>query len=404
MKSTVVAANDTKYRSWIAGLEAALYRHGLGDEVAGLRQAWASSIQPVPEFPLSSGRAIKGSRKGKTVVKTEPLELTVSGPLGDQISQLDGSSRRGSISTLVQAAMVADSTHHHPPPQVPYPNHAYQQHSPDRHMRAPPPSNLTLSHPSNQHHQSKPRVPIIYPGSMEALRQPPSPSRYVHRAHTIPTSARPTWANHDSTTHHPNLPPPEPEDRKRKRSLSGPTLHSSHYPLLPPIASSSAPSSGQVVQSRSLMNQMDPPMATLPGSASRPGSRPSSSHHPVQSTPSAWNTLAPIRLDPSHSTRPSTPSSIVHPFTTSISNPSPQHMKISDLLVDGSEAQGGSSAPLVHGNQQKSSSWPIPQAHSTKTAMPIRDLLDGISVSRQPMSGLSRMAEPGDVKPTFYAK
>jgi hypothetical protein len=400
IKSTIVAANETKYRSWIAGLEDALFRHGLGDEVEGLKRAWDSSIQPVPEFPHGSGRVIKGSRKGKPIVKTEPLELTVSGPLGNQISQMDGSSRRGSISTLVQAAMVSDSTYVHPPPQVPYSNHGYQHHPPDRYMRAPPPPSLPLSRPGNQPHQSQPRVPIIYPGSMEALRQPPSPSRYVHRSRTIPTSARPTWSRNDSSSHHPNLPPPESEDRKRKRSLSGPTLHSSNYPSLPPIGSSSAPNSGQVIQSQFMLNQLEPPMASLPGSASRPVSRPTSSHQPSHSIPTAWNTLAPIRRDAAIASRPNTPSSLVHPFPISISNPSPQHMKISDLLMDGGEGHGqGGSDPLLSSVQQKSSSWPMPQVPSVKAAMPIKDLLTTGSETR---TGPSKIAEPADIKPSYH--
>jgi hypothetical protein len=301
--------------------------------------------------------------------------------------------------------MVADSSHIHPPPQVPFPNHGYQHHPPDRYIRAPQLPAPPLSHPGNPLHKSQPRVPISYPGSMEALRQPPSPSRYVHRSRTIPTSARPTWSRNDSSSHHPNLPPPESEDRKRKRSLSGPTLHSNSYPSLPPIGSSSAPNSGQVIQSQFMLNQLEPPMASLPGSASRPVSRPTSSHQPSPSIPTAWNTLAPIRRDAVITSRPNTPSTLVHPFSTTVSNPSPQHMKISDLLMDGSQSQGqGGSDSLSTSVQQKSSSWPMPQVPSVKAAMPIKDLLTTGSESRMPITGPSKIAEPAGIKPSFYGR
>jgi hypothetical protein len=368
-----------------------LIRLGLGDEVEGLRQAWASAIQPIPQFPHSSSKQNKGNKKGKAVVKLEPLDLEMNGPLGDQVSRID-TSRRGSLSTLVQAAIAVDSTRVTPSPgysmkpqinqQASYAGYGYQQHSANQYMRGPPPTHATVPHPSNSSATTS-KVSTVYPGSMEALRQPPSPSRYVHRARTIPTSARPTWQMNESRPQHPNLPPPEPEDRKRKRSLSGPTLHSGTFQSLPPIFAYSAPSSGQVDQSRSMMNQGEPPQASLPSAT-----RPTSSHQVGQSAPSSWNTLAPFRL-PAMGARPITPSNQVQPISSSIIKPSPQHIKISDLLV---EKPGGSGEdryePIAMEGTPKSYSWPLPAARSSNGAMPISDLLMNNNDTR-PQAGSS---------------
>jgi len=236
-------------------------------------------------------------------------------------------------------------------------------------MRGPPPTDPNVTHPINSSVGAS-RVSTVYPGSMEALRQPPSPSRYAYRARTIPTSARPNWQMNESRPQHPNLPPPEPEDRKRKRSLSGPTLHSGTFQSLPPVFAYSAPSSGQVDQSRSMRSQGEPPQASLP-----PATRPTSSHQVGQSAPSAWNTFAPFRLPPI-TAQPSTPSSQIQPISSSIPNPSPQHIKISDLLVD---KPGGSGedryAPIAMEGTPKSYSWPLPAARAANGAMPISDLL-----------------------------
>jgi hypothetical protein len=370
-----------------------MYRQGLGNEVEGLRQAWASAIQSIPTFPHLS-RAAKGGRKGKTVVKLEPLDLEMKGPIGDQINRIDTTSRRGSISTLVQAAMAADTTHITPSPQYTMPqqqpqyaSHGYQQPSANQYMRAPP--SLDLSKPNPNHGNSSssqmvPRVSTVYPGSMETLRQPPSPSRYVHRALTIPTSARPTWQMHDGRTQHPNLPPPEPEDRKRKRSLSGPTLHSGNHQSLPPIFAYSAPSSSQVDQSRSMLNHGDPPPASLPV----PAPRPTSSHQVGQPIQPGRNTLAPFRLPAIASSRPATPLNQVQSGTATMINPSPQHIKISDLLVDKPRAsEVDRHVAVAMEGTPKSFSWPIPSARSNG-AMPISDLL--MDDSRQSHAGQSK--------------
>lgn len=353
-----------------------MIRQGLGDEVERLRQAWASAIQPIPQFPHSSSKQNKGTKKGKAVVKLEPLDLEMNGPLGDQVSRID-TSRRGSLSTLVQAAIAVDSTRVTPAPgysmkpqinqQVPYAGYGYQQPTSGQYMRGPPPTAVT--HPSSSSTVPS-KVSTVYPGSMEALRQPPSPSRYVHRARTIPTSARPTWQMNESRPQHPNLPPPEPEDRKRKRSLSGPTLHSGTFQSLPPVFAYSAPSSGQVDQSRSMMHQGEPPQASLP-----PATRPTSSHQVGQSVPSTWSTLAPFRL-PAISVQPGTPLSQVQRISSSIINPSPQHIKISDLLVNKAGSSGEDRyAPIAMEGTPKSYSWPLPAARSVNGAMPISDLL-----------------------------
>lgn len=312
------------------------------------------------------------------------------GPLGDQLSRIDTTSRRGSISTLVQAAIAADTTHITPTTgysmnqpannQVIYSGHGHHQLSANQYMRAPTQSDLSVTHSSHiPPAHNMPRVSTVYPGSLEALRQPPSPSRYVHRARTIPTSARPTWPTQETRVHHPNLPPPEPEDRKRKRSLSGPTLHTGTYQPIPPMFSYSAPSSGQVDQSRSMMSHGEPPSASLPG----PATRPTSSHQVGQSRPSSWNTLAPFRLPAMSSSRPSTPS-VSMPIASPIDNPSPQHIKISDLLEDrAGDNQEYRQVPAAMEGTPKSHSWPVPAARGVNVAMPISDLLMRTSEARR---------------------
>jgi hypothetical protein len=151
----------------------------------------------------------------------------------------------------------------------------------------------------------------------------------------------------------------------------------------------SAPNSGQVNQPLPMLSQGVPALASLPGLASRSMTRPSSSHSVGQSalTPSAWNTLAPFRLQPTSSSRPSTPSSQQsqpQPFSTLINNPSPGHMRISDLLAEKSERTSmDRQLPIPIETQQKSLSWPLPQGHSIKSAMPLSDLLSDDSASSQ---------------------
>jgi len=323
----------------------------------------------------------------------EPLDLAVAGPLGEQVSRID-TSRRGSLSTLVQAAIAVDSTRVSPSPgysmkppinqQVTYAGHGYQQPPTNQYMRGQVPTDSTNTHPSSSS-TATPRVSTIYSGSMEALRQPLSPSRYPYRSRTIPTSARSTWQTNDSRPQHPNLPPPEPEDRKRKRSLSGPTLHTGTFQSLPPIFAHSAPSSGQIEQSRSMMAQGEPSHALLP-----PATRPTSSHQVGRSAPSTWNTntLAPFRL-PAMNTQPITPSNQYQPIHSSIVQSSPQHMKISDLLMD---KPGGSvedrHVPIPIEGTPKSHSWPLPAGRAANGAMPISDLLM-TSKDKVPQAGSS---------------
>jgi hypothetical protein len=323
---------------------------------------------------------------------------------------VDNSARRGSLSTLVQAAMASDLTRTPPTPSYnnnpslssagpvihstyshrTLPNqqtkvhlNQYQQPQPrSRYLDQNKDHDHTQNQTPNQQQQPSYSKPMtVYPGSLQALSNPPSLPRHPYRSRTIPTSRSGSGHTNTSTSapsapntstsgfgiHNNNhLYPEDPSDRKRKRSLSGPTLHSSRMSNeLPPILpmSFSAPSSGMIPQSFLFSHTVPPlplgppPMSTSmsvlgAGSQSRPSSshqsqtmlpRPTSSHlgqnenqNQALAPITAWNTLAPFRPQTAPSSRPHTPSTI--PFVVDTLPPrprietSPQHMSIANLI------------------------------------------------------------------------
>jgi len=75
-------------------------------------------------------------------------------------------------------------------------------------------------------------------------------------------------------------------------------------------------------------------------------------------------------------TRPITPSNQYKPIHSSIVQSSPQHIKISDLLMDKPGAGvEDRHVPVPMEGTPKSHSWPLPAGRAANGAMPISDLL-----------------------------